>query len=415
MSLPSFVISGLPADAAEDAKIRVTFRHNRSGIFQLTSAQYLKEIIEVEEAAAEAPIAEQASSSKSDGGATPAPEGEAPAAGHDESSKMDDAEAAPAESSAKSAEDGESKQTMETEAPSPTPVSSEAPPPPKKKKKFSRVALEATATLLGMSNTEVSAARDREATYAARDAAMKETEEKRNELEAYLYSMRERIDGDLKEFVATEQQEKMIEEIDTAESWLYDEGFDEAKAVYQGKLDELRGNAAGVLKRLRESELRPERVKELRAAIEYVLKVVNSTDEAYAHIADDERDKARAQCTNTTDWIGKAEEDQAALPLSTDPTLTVMMIEGRLHDFRAATNPIVNKPKPKPPPAPTPEPEAKKEDAGAETKDGAAENDIEMKDAGEGKEGKDVEMEAGDKDAAEAPAEGLSADNMELD
>jgi len=38
-----------------------------------------------------------------------------------------------------------------------------------------------------------------------------------------------------------------------------------------------------------------------------------------------------------------------------------------------------------------------------------------MKDAGEGKEGKDVEMEAGDKDAAEAPAEGLSADNMELD
>ncbi|UNI22067.1 adenyl-nucleotide exchange factor sse1 [Purpureocillium takamizusanense] len=90
---------------------------------------------------------------------------------------------------------------------------------------------------------------EKEAAMVMEDKLVADTEEKKNELEAYIYDLRAKLDDQYAEFASEDEKATMKQKLETAEDWLYDEGDDASKGVYVAKLEELRAMAGPVVQR----------------------------------------------------------------------------------------------------------------------------------------------------------------------
>ncbi|PYH81474.1 Hsp70 chaperone Hsp88 [Aspergillus uvarum CBS 121591] len=93
---------------------------------------------------------------------------------------------------------------------------------------------------------------ERENSMYMEDKLIAETDEKKNELEASIYELRDKIDGVYSEFASEEEKEKLRSKLMDTEDWLYDEGEDTTKSVYVAKMDEIRFIAGPIIQRHRE-------------------------------------------------------------------------------------------------------------------------------------------------------------------
>ncbi|RAK73856.1 Hsp70 chaperone Hsp88 [Aspergillus fijiensis CBS 313.89] len=93
---------------------------------------------------------------------------------------------------------------------------------------------------------------ERENAMYMEDKLIAETDEKKNELEASIYELRDKIDGVFSEFASEEEKEKLRAKLMDTEDWLYDEGEDTTKSVYVAKMDEIRFIAGPIIQRHRE-------------------------------------------------------------------------------------------------------------------------------------------------------------------
>lgn len=302
MSIGKFTIGGLPAvDSAELPKIRVNVQQDINGLFSVSSSQLMQEIKEEEKSAEE--------------------EGK----------------------------EGEAKEEAKTEQP--------------KKKRFRKIELTVTADVGGLSNAEVLAATEQELKMAHQDRVIEETFNKRNELESFVYEMRNQVADRLADFITESERATLEEQLATAEDWLYtDEGFDSTKSVYQNKLDELRKLTNPVEFRLTESSERGVAQTELQAVIEEYKRMVNSGDEKYSHWTEEEKAKLRQACLDAETWLFDSLAKQNELKPTDAPVLTSAAIRTRAVGVRAVALPIVTKPKPLPK-IETPAPEEPKEAA----------------------------------------------------
>ncbi|KAK4100819.1 heat shock protein 70 [Parathielavia hyrcaniae] len=90
---------------------------------------------------------------------------------------------------------------------------------------------------------------EKEAAMIMEDKLVADTEEKKNELETYIYELRNKLDDQYAEFASEEEKDKIREKLSSTEDWLYDEGDDATKAVYIAKMDEIRALAGPVVQR----------------------------------------------------------------------------------------------------------------------------------------------------------------------
>jgi heat shock protein 4 len=93
------------------------------------------------------------------------------------------------------------------------------------------------------------------------DKLVTDTEDKKNELEAYIYEIRGKIDDLYAEFASEEEKVKIKDKLEKTEDWLYDEGEDATKAQYQAKLDEIKFLSGPVAQRYQD------KVEEERQAV----------------------------------------------------------------------------------------------------------------------------------------------------
>ncbi|KAF4622664.1 hypothetical protein G7Y89_g14364 [Cudoniella acicularis] len=104
----------------------------------------------------------------------------------------------------------------------------------------------------GTSSLEPSAkelAAEKESSMIMEDKLVADTEEKKNELETYIYEMRNKIDDQYSEFANEDEKTKLKAKLEASEDWLYDEGEDATKAVYIAKMDEIRAVAGPIVQR----------------------------------------------------------------------------------------------------------------------------------------------------------------------
>ncbi|CZS92225.1 probable heat shock protein Hsp88 [Rhynchosporium agropyri] len=88
-----------------------------------------------------------------------------------------------------------------------------------------------------------------ESSMIMEDKLVADTEDKKNELETYIYDMRNKIDDTYADFANEDEKTKLKAKLESSEDWLYDEGEDATKAIYQAKYDEIRTIAGPIAQR----------------------------------------------------------------------------------------------------------------------------------------------------------------------
>ena len=236
----------------------------------------------------------------------------------------------------------------------------------KKKKVTKRTNLETTvARPLSWTPEEVKAANEAEVAMANQDRIVRETADARNELESYIYDMRDKItsSSQLGPFGTDAEKTAFTTKNQDTENWLYEDGFDAKKSVYVDKLAELRALGGPIEKRQTESEGRPAAVSTLQASIDLYRNWIaeSQSNEAYSHITDEDRGKVRELVETTSNWVYEMLDKQGDLSMDQDAVLTIAELTTKNKELNRDCGPIMRKPKPKPKKE-EPKPEAKKEE-----------------------------------------------------
>ncbi|KAI8529532.1 hypothetical protein RHMOL_Rhmol12G0232100 [Rhododendron molle] len=92
----------------------------------------------------------------------------------------------------------------------------------------------------GMCPADVQKAIEEEFEMAFQDRIMKETQDKKNAVEAYVYDMRNKLHGIYQEFVTDPERKGLTAKLQEVENWLYEDGENKTKGVYVAKLEELK-------------------------------------------------------------------------------------------------------------------------------------------------------------------------------
>ena len=246
---------------------------------------------------------------------------------------------------------------------------------PAKKKKVKKTFLEYTTSRpLDWTKQEIEKAYEREVEMSNQDRIIRETSDKRNELESYIYEMRDKIisDSHLAPFATEKEKATFSEKLESSENWLYEDGFDTTKKVYSEKLDELKSLGAPIERRAAEAAARPNVVTRLQQSVEQYKKWLNESqaDEKFAHITDEERQQANEKCDEISTWMYDMLDKQGYLPTNADPAFTVADVQAKNTELNNVVSPIMHKPAPKPPKVEEPPPKTDEKPAEQEKTDG---------------------------------------------
>ncbi|TID26853.1 hsp88-like protein [Venturia nashicola] len=137
----------------------------------------------------------------------------------------------------------------------------EKPKTRKVKKQVKKGELPLAAGTASLDTANKDAAAEREYSMASEDKLVADTEDKKNELESFIYELRSKIDEIYAPFANDDEKTKIREKCEQSEDWLYDEGEDATKAIYVAKIEEIRSVAGPIIQRYRDS------IEEQRAAI----------------------------------------------------------------------------------------------------------------------------------------------------
>lgn len=233
-----------------------------------------------------------------------------------------------------------------------------------KKPKMKKTNLEFTISRpLEWTEAEIQREIEVEVAMANADRVIRETSDARNELESYIYDMRDKIisDAHLATYCTEDEKTAFSSSLQSFEDWLYDEGFDATKSVYVKQLNELKKMGDPIERRAYESKHRSGAMTMLQKTLEKYTSWINTSqgDENYAHITDEERSACSSKCDAVSAWMYEMLDKQGGLAANVDPVVTVEEIYGKNKEVIDLISPIMHKPKPKP------KVEEKKEEDGA--------------------------------------------------
>ncbi|KAG9257333.1 heat shock protein 70 family [Emericellopsis atlantica] len=144
----------------------------------------------------------------------------------------------------------EVKEGAEGEEKSPDAMDTDGPKKTRKVKKQVRKGdLPISAGTASLDDATKSGLSEKENAMVMEDKLVADTDEKKNELEAYIYDLRAKLDEQYAEFASEEEKSKIKENLEKAEDWLYEDGEDASKGVYIAKMDEIRAMAGPIVQR----------------------------------------------------------------------------------------------------------------------------------------------------------------------
>ena len=126
------------------------------------------------------------------------------------------------------------------------------PPKPKTrkiKKQVKKGELPLSSGTASLDQQSKDAAAEKEAQMFSEDKLVADTEDKKNELETYIYDLRAKIDDQYADFASDEEKSTIKAKLEQSEDWLYDEGEEATKGIYVAKMDEIRFVAGPIVQR----------------------------------------------------------------------------------------------------------------------------------------------------------------------
>ena len=203
-----------------------------------------------------------------------------------------------------------------------------------------------------LNSVEVQEAIEKELNMSAADQLVFDTADARNNLESYVYETRSKVSegGALRPYLRPEVADEFVAKLTAMEDWLYEEeGENASKSEYNSKLNDLRVSGDRAERLSFENSKRSDCIKSVQANISHFEGWANSTDEKYAHISAEDREKVKAKCSEVQNWLNTKKEEQEKKQLFEDPAMTIEDLRVRQDTLYKFCNPIMSKAKPAPP------------------------------------------------------------------
>uniref|UniRef100_A0A4W5NFA8 Heat shock protein 4a n=1 Tax=Hucho hucho TaxID=62062 RepID=A0A4W5NFA8_9TELE len=321
----------VPQANGESSKVKVKVRVNVHGVFSVSSAS-LVELLKPNEG--EEPM-------------------ETDPAGKEEESKMQteqDDQKAKGDGQKDDADKKSETEEMETSEDGKQ-EKNHAPSAKKPKVKTKTVELPIENSLhWQLTNDLVNLFMENEGKMIMQDKLEKERNDAKNNVEEYVYEMRDKLHGVLEKFVSESDRDTFSLRLEDTENWLYDDGEDQQKQVYIDKLAELKKLGQPIQERYIEAEERPKAFDELGRHIQQYMKIVEAyktKEEQYEHLDELEMLKVDKQVNDAMIWMNSKMNAQSKQNLTQEPAVKVQEIQAKTKELYSACNPIVSKPKPK--------------------------------------------------------------------
>nr|CEL70435.1 TPA: Heat shock 70 kDa protein [Neospora caninum Liverpool] len=197
------------------------------------------------------------------------------------------------------------------------------------------------------------------------DRLTREKMDRLNELESYLYTLRDDIGGKMRDFATAEERSRIEAQLETTQQWVDDALMDisaVAKSAVVAKLQELQEVGGKVSHRFEEYSGRHEAEQLLLAAVSESRLAAQSHDEAYAHIPVEEKRKVIDMANETEAWLSDMMAKQSGLALHADPIVTVLDMHRKREALLHFSQKVFSAPRPKPAAPAAPEPAGAQED-----------------------------------------------------
>jgi len=261
-----------------------------------------------------------------------------------------------------------------------------------KKKKVKKTSLEYSSTThLDWTQDEINKFHEVEVEMANQDRVVRETADMRNELESYIYDMRDKItsESQLANYGTQAEKDEFDKKQMEIENWLYEDGFDATKSVYAGKLAELKKIGGPIEARSSEAAARPNAIAAIQKNVEkYKSWLADAQgNDKFAHITDEDFDKCHKICDSTSSWVYDMLDKQGSLALNVDPAFTSADVSAKSQELTNVCGPVMHKPAPKKPVVPAAAEEKPAEEKPAEEKEAS----MDVDESAEGGEKMDTE------------------------
>lgn len=90
---------------------------------------------------------------------------------------------------------------------------------------------------------------ERENQMIMEDKLVADTENQKNELEAFIYELKDKIISTYADFASDDEKSKLTAKLEAIEDWLYDDGDDATKAQYVSKKEDILSSAGPIIQR----------------------------------------------------------------------------------------------------------------------------------------------------------------------
>uniref|UniRef100_A0A1A8FSF7 Heat shock 70kDa protein 4-like n=1 Tax=Nothobranchius korthausae TaxID=1143690 RepID=A0A1A8FSF7_9TELE len=183
----------------------------------------------------------------------------------------------------------------------------------------------------------------------SQDKLVKEVNDAKNAVEEYVYDLREKLCGIYQKYISKEDSIRLTLMLDDTENWLYEDGEDQPKQVYEEKLDALKRFVQPIQERHRETENRPRAFEELGKKLQLYLKFVDSykkKDVSFVHLNPEDVSTVEKCVTESMAWMNNKMNAQSKLAITQDPVVKVADIIAKIQELEDVCDPVINKPKP---------------------------------------------------------------------
>mmetsp|Transcript_32235 Transcript_32235/g.74394 ORF Transcript_32235/g.74394 Transcript_32235/m.74394 type:complete len:757 (+) Transcript_32235:48-2318(+) len=184
----------------------------------------------------------------------------------------------------------------------------------------------------GLSEDLLKLSKEKEAKMIQDMKEVIETNARKNDLEAYILTMRSSIaeGGKLNSYIKEEDSQLLAKQLESAEDWLYDHP-DDPKEAFVKKLEELKVLGSPAEERYKNDVRRPEVIHNLEESINRFKAAARKPTRSIT-------DNAKLQglektCDEVQQWLADLREQQSKLSKVDDSVLTVESIEAKAMDL----------------------------------------------------------------------------------
>jgi len=202
-----------------------------------------------------------------------------------------------------------------------------------------------TADLIEVAKNKLEALQIADKLRKAKEAAL-------NDLEGYIYNVKNRIfdeENALKAISTEQQRQEVLDKANEVEEWLYDEGRDQTVEVYKKKQNDIENLAQPIFHRFKEITARTTAIEKIRKSLDAIKANILSWEEKLPQITTEEKENLFKLIKNVDDWIEeKAEQQEKQSPFE-KPVFESSEVLKQLKPVSTVYEKLLKKPKPAPP------------------------------------------------------------------